>query len=59
MVYAGVGSMQHEKAVVHHAEPYVHLGIALVSQFILEKDNLSIVKDRVIRAQLMKRYTLL
>jgi len=50
MVNTGVGTVKHEKAVVHDSEPHIDLGIALVSELILEKHYFSIVKDGIFRA---------
>jgi hypothetical protein len=50
MVHPGVGTVKHEKAVVHDSKPHIDLGIALVSELILENQDFAIVKDGVFRA---------
>jgi hypothetical protein len=36
VVHTGIGTVEHEKAVIHYSEPYIDLGIALIPKFILE-----------------------
>jgi hypothetical protein len=50
MVHPGVGTVKHEKAVVHDSESHINLGIALVSELILENQDFAIVQDGVFRA---------
>ena len=59
MIDSDEASLQHEEAVLHHAEPYVAFAIASIGELIFIQYDLAVVLDWVVLAKHVYRQVLL